>query len=224
MSPYRDVEARRLTDNSNIGNNVKALIRHWIPDATTTYYRSSESMHVGLLSLFSFFGRFLSGIGSDFLIKRLQASRFWCLTASGVLFVFAQAFAIGIRNPHWLPIVPILTGTAYGALFGVYPALVADTFGVNGLSLNWGFVIFAPAISGYIFNRYYGWVYDDHSHIINDGTLDCPDGLDCYQMAYFITCGASVAAILLSLWCIMLQNARSKGRSRALSGSVKYGE
>lgn len=181
-------------------------------------------MHVSLLSLFSFFGRFLSGVGSDFLIKRLNASRFWCLFVSAVIFTLAQAFAIKIHNPHYLPIVTILTGTAYGALFGVYPALVADTFGVNGLSLNWGFIIFAPVVSGYIFNRYYGWVYDDHSHIINDGTLDCPDGIDCYQMAYFVTCGSSVAAMVLSLWCIVLQRQRSRGRSRALSSSVRFGE
>ncbi|KAL9056972.1 MAG: hypothetical protein Q9162_002638 [Coniocarpon cinnabarinum] len=209
---------------NNIGNNVKALIRHWIPTATPTYYRSSEAFHVSLLSLFSFVGRFLSGVGSDFLVKRLQASRFWCLTVSGGVFTLAQMFAIGTRNPHLLPIVTVLTGIAYGALFGVYPALIADTFGVSGLSLNWGYIIFAPVVSGFIFNRYYGWVYDDHSHIINDGTLDCPDGLDCYQMAYFITCGSSMAAVALSLWCISLQNQRAKGRTRALSRSVRYGE
>lgn len=181
-------------------------------------------MHVSLLSFFSFIGRFLSGVGSDFLIKRLQASRFWCLTVSAALFILAQLLAIKIHNPHGLPVVTILTGLAYGALFGVYPALVADTFGVNGLSLNWGFIIFAPVISGYIFNRYYGWVYDDHSHIINDGTLDCPDGLDCYQMAYFVTTGSAIVGLLLSLWCIVRQSARTRGRSRALSASVRFGE
>ena len=166
----------------------------------------------------------LSGIGSDYLIKKLHASRFWCLFASALLFTLAQILAIKIHNPHYLPIVTILTGTAYGALFGVYPALVADTFGINGLSLNWGFIIFAPVLSGYVFNRYYGWVYDDHSHIINDGTLDCPDGIDCYQMAYFITLGSSVAAMGLSLWCIALQRVRTRGRNRALSSSVRYAE
>lgn len=45
---------------------------------------------------------------------------------------------------------------AYGFLFGVYPSLVAETFGVNGLSQNWGCMIFAPVIAGNIFNLLYG--------------------------------------------------------------------
>lgn len=45
---------------------------------------------------------------------------------------------------------------AYGFLYGVYPSLVAETFGVSGLSTNWGFVIMAPVILGNIFNIIYG--------------------------------------------------------------------
>jgi len=45
---------------------------------------------------------------------------------------------------------------AYGFLFGVYPSLVAEAFGVHGLSQNWGCMIFAPVIAGNIFNLLYG--------------------------------------------------------------------
>jgi len=45
---------------------------------------------------------------------------------------------------------------AYGFLFGVYPSLVAETFGVHGLSQNWGCMTLAPVISGNIFNLLYG--------------------------------------------------------------------
>ncbi len=45
---------------------------------------------------------------------------------------------------------------AYGFLFGVYPSLVAECFGVNGLSQNWGCMTLAPIVFGNIFNLLYG--------------------------------------------------------------------
>lgn len=44
----------------------------------------------------------------------------------------------------------------YGFLFGVYPSLVVQVFGINGLSTNWGFMTISPVISGNIFNILYG--------------------------------------------------------------------
>ena len=91
---------------------------------------------------------------------------------------------------------------AYGFLFGVYPSLVAETFGVHGLSQNWGAMCMAPVISGNIFNLIYGRIYDHHSDVNPDGDRTCPDGLGCYSGAYWVTFGASLVGILLSLWCI----------------------
>ncbi len=50
---------------------------------------------------------------------------------------------------------------AYGFLFGVYPSLVAEAFGVHGLSQNWGCMIFAPVIAGNMFNLLYGTLFND---------------------------------------------------------------
>lgn len=62
----------------------------------------------------------------------------------------------------------------YGFLFGVYPSLVVQVFGINGLSTNWGFMTIAPVISGNIFNILYGnnpsslffiHCWTSHSHV-----------------------------------------------------------
>jgi hypothetical protein len=161
-----------------------------------------QLMHVSLISFLSFIGRLLSGIGSDFLVKRLHKSRFWCLVVSSTIFTFAQIAALRISNPHYLWIVSGLSGLGYGALFGVYPALVADTFGVSGLSVNWGFMTLAPVLWGNIFNLAYGGIFDKHSTKLDSGELVCRDGLECYRDAYWITFFASLAGILCSLWCI----------------------
>lgn len=60
----------------------------------------------------------------------------------------------------------------------------------------------APVISGNIFNLIYGTIYDHHSSIGPDDHRDCGDGLGCYSTAYWITFGASVAGLALSLWSI----------------------
>ena len=123
-----------------------------------------------------------SGIGSDLLVKKLNMSRFWCLFISAVVFTATQFAGAMISNPNTLVIVSGLTGIAYGFLFGVVPSLVAHTFGIGGLSQNWGFMILAPVLSGNVFNLLYGSIFDKHSVVGPDGERDCPDGLGCTKL------------------------------------------
>lgn len=187
---------------SNIGNDAAALWLSHDPNTPDTFLQSREQAHVSILSLASFAGRLLSGVGSDLLLTRLRASRFWCLVASALLFSAAQAAALLITRPHWLFLVSGLTGLAYGALFGVFPALTADAFGVHGLSLNWGFMIFAPVLSGNVYNLAYGAVYDARSRGAEEGEARCLAGRECYAAAYRITLASSVAGVVMALWCV----------------------
>ena len=176
-------------------------------------------MHVEILSFMSFCGRLISGmsmlqtrepnvncsgpgIGSDIIVRKLGMSRFWCLFISSTIFLLAQVCGTQIDHPHVLGLLSGLTGVAYGFLFGVYPALVAEAFGVNGLSQNWGCMTLAPILFGNIFNLVYGHIYDRHSIILPDGQRDCKDGLYCYRNAYFVTLGASLVGVGISLWSI----------------------
>jgi hypothetical protein len=165
-------------------------------------------MHVSILSVCSFIGRLSSGAGSDFMVKRLHASRSWCLVIASVIFSFAQVCAINIENPYYLKYVSGSTGLAYGFLFGCYPSIVAETFGVHGLSQNWGTMTVAPVFSGNIFNIFYGKVFDSHSEILPGGERVCDDGLVCYRSAYLVTLGACGLGLAISLWSI--QHAHNK--------------
>ena len=171
-------------------------------------------MHVSILSVGSFIGRLLSGVGSDFLVKNLHASRTWCLTIAAVIFTIAQLLAITITTPYYLVLVSSLSGLGYGFLFGVFPSIVAEAFGVNGLSTNWGCITIAPIISGNIFNLFYGIVFDSNSIIGKDGTRECDMGRECYRPAYTLTSLASVVAVgtsLVSIW----HHRREKERDEA---------
>ncbi|PHH69512.1 hypothetical protein CDD80_6687 [Ophiocordyceps camponoti-rufipedis] len=97
-----------------------------------------------------------SGVGSDFLAKRLHASRIWCLAIACVVFLAAQVSALVIQNPNFLGFVSGFSGLGYGLLFGVFPSLVTEAFGIRGLSQNWGFMTLAPVLSSSLFNLFYG--------------------------------------------------------------------
>ncbi|KAF2401719.1 MFS general substrate transporter [Trichodelitschia bisporula] len=184
---------------NNIGSDTQALWYFDDPDASKKFVADAQLIHVSIISIMSFVGRLASGIGSDFLVKRLHKSRFWCLVCSSSIFAAAQFAGYSISNPRYLWVLSTLSGLAYGALFGVYPALVADAFGVSGLSVNWGFMTLAPVVFGNIFNLAYGAVFDGHSRAEPDGELICQLGLECYRRAYGITILASGVGILVSV-------------------------
>ncbi|KAH8725735.1 major facilitator superfamily domain-containing protein [Phaeosphaeriaceae sp. PMI808] len=165
---------------NNIGHDVQALWTNWDPTATKDFIAHNQLWHVSVLSIFSFLGRLLSGIGSDLIVKRLHRSRF------------------------------SLTGLAYGVLFGVFPALVVDSFGPDGFAVNWGFMTLAPVVSGNIYNLFYGAAYDSNSVVEPDGQRSCEVGLACYRTAYFVTLVSSVLGIFACFWGIWAEGARAR--------------
>ncbi|KAI9780225.1 MAG: hypothetical protein M1835_004534 [Candelina submexicana] len=185
---------------NNIGNDTQALWSHYDDSASAGFIQGRQLVHVSLLSVMSCSGRLMSGVGSDYLVKSLGMSRFWCIVASSSIFCAAQLCAIQIENPRHLWAVSALTGLGYGVLFGVYPSLVSDAFGVHGLSQNWGTMTLAPIFSGNIFNLIYGAIYDRHSIVLPGGERDCPEGLKCYRSAYWVTFAGSVLGVAISLW------------------------
>ncbi|KAF5659363.1 monocarboxylate permease [Fusarium heterosporum] len=195
--------------SSNIGNDAKALWKHYDKNVTDDTLVHRQQMHVSTLSVCSFLGRLSSGVGSDFLVNKLHASRLWCLVIACAVFIFAQVCALNIEDPHLLGLVSGPSGLAYGFLFGVSPSLVAETFGVRGMSQNWGFLTMAPVISSNIFNIFYGKIYDQHSIVGPGGERSCIDGLECYRSAYWVTLISCCAGTGLTLWAIRHRHAKA---------------
>lgn len=211
---------------NNIGGVAQALWLSKDPETPGSVIANRQVLHVSILSVMSFAGRLTSGIGSDVLARKYMLSRFWCLIAASVVFICAQIAALTITNPTLLVLVSSLTGFAYGMLFGVYPSLVAHTFGVHGMSQNWGVMTLAPVMSGNVFNLIFGRIYDARS-VVDDKTGDrqCLEGKSCYEGAYYMTLGASLGALALCLYSIRHDNAvsasrRDKGRRKSVSGMV----
>ncbi|KAL1305447.1 hypothetical protein AAFC00_002328 [Neodothiora populina] len=198
---------------NNIGNNVKTLWHHFDDSASHDFIQSRQLMHVSILSLCSFVGRLSSGIGSDIVVKKLHSSRYWSLVASSLIFVLAQIAGLSIENPNLLFLLSGLSGLGYGALFGVFPALVADAFGAKGLGINWGAMTMSPVISGNIFNTVYGHILDSHSGPVDGHDRLCMDGKSCYSAAYSMTLVISIISVAWSMYCVW-HEAREKRAER----------
>ncbi|KAF2218335.1 major facilitator superfamily domain-containing protein [Elsinoe ampelina] len=207
-----------LCSINNIGNDVKTLWHHWDPKASHDFILDQQLMHVGVLSVCSFLGRLASGIGSDIMVKSYHSSRFWSLVASACVFTVAQIMALNIENPNWLYLLSSFTGLGYGALFGVYPALVADAFGAATLGISWGAITMAPVVSGNIFNLIYGANLDAHSDHPEGSERVCLDGKACYAEAYVVTLIASTVGIGWSLWCVRLDRIERSAKRKELEG------
>lgn len=95
---------------NNIGNDATALWQHYDDSVSPAFILQQQALHVSILSVCSFLGRLLSGVGSDFLVKKLHASRFWCLSIAAVIFFIAQICALQIENPAYLGFVSGFTG------------------------------------------------------------------------------------------------------------------
>ncbi|KAG6001404.1 hypothetical protein E4U21_004396 [Claviceps maximensis] len=188
-----------LMNINNIGNDVNVLWKHHDESVTEDFLIHQQQMHVSILSLCSFGGRLLSGVGSDYLVRSLSASRLWCLLVASSIFLVSQSCALIIKDPHFLGLVSGLSGLGYGFLFGVFPSLVTEAFGIRGLSQNWGFMTLAPVISSNIFNSFYGAVLDSHSVVDRSGERSCHVGLECYRDAYWATFFACCTGILMAL-------------------------
>jgi MFS family permease len=141
-------------------------------------------------------------------------SRFWCIFFSAVIFTLTQLAGASIQDPNKLFIVSSFTGLAYGFLFGVFPSLTAHTFGIAGLSQNWGVMTLAPVFSGNVFNLLYGTIYDHHSVIAPNGERDCSEGLSCYQSAYYMTFFSGLAGMVVSLYSIWQEKRIHGSRGR----------
>lgn len=155
-------------------------------------------------------------MGSDFLVKVLHASRYWCLAIASLVFLLAQCLALNIENPNLLALVSSSTGLAYGFLFGCFPSIVAEAFGVHGFSTNWGFMTLSPVVSGNIYNLFYGTVFDAHSIVEPDGSRQCTEGLACYKDAYYVTLASCFIGLIVSLWTIWFVNRKRKEEERLL--------
>lgn len=69
---------------------------------------------------------------SDFTHTRLRVPRAYLLCIVSSLFIISQGAAIAVSSVETLWIASLLLGLAYGSLFGSYPTVMIEWFGLGG--------------------------------------------------------------------------------------------
>ncbi|KAI8602156.1 major facilitator superfamily domain-containing protein [Dissophora ornata] len=158
---------------------------------------SMRAKHVAIISLSSYVGRILSGLGSDIAIHRYGAHRINILPVATACMALAQAVGM-FASLQWLYLCSILTGLAYGGFFGVAGIIVAELWGEETCGQNWGWLSWGSAIGGMLFNILFGVVMDAARPVV-DGEPQVCKGRGCFRWALFVSFVACVVSCLISI-------------------------
>ena len=143
-------------------------------------------------------------------------------------FFISQLVAMSIVDVKELWKASFLVGFSYGAMFGLFPAVTIDWFGMRTsrtvkltlvlsfsdptahFSENWGLVTLSPLIGGNLFSVAFGKNIDNHASRLDKPDLPptvpdttilarCMDGVECYIWSLKLTTWACVLAFGLAV-------------------------
>lgn len=180
------------------GYCIRAITRVSNPEMTDDQVQSLQALQVAVISLMNCSGRLTSGFISDKLVKKYGLQRMWVLVTALFVSIAGHVFTIHNQQANNFWIISALIGFSYGLVFGVFPTIVSESFGLKYFSQNWGWVASSPVITSYAFNLLFGKIYDAHS----DSQHTCREGVGCYSQAFHITSLVNVATITLALYVI----------------------
>jgi hypothetical protein len=186
-----------------VGYCVRALARYSDMNHSPARVQSFQALQVGLISITNFSGRLASGFSSDILLHKYGLQRFWLLFSAIVVMLLANVLALNLTNVNHIWMVSSVVGTSYGLIYGVYPSIISDLFGMSRFSSNWGLVSISQVISSYIYSVLFGKIYDWNSLKNPDGPgTICYKGHKCYRPAFILTTVTSIVTAVYLLYII----------------------
>ncbi|CCM06575.1 uncharacterized protein FIBRA_08853 [Fibroporia radiculosa] len=208
---------------NNVGSISQALFAAGNPNYDEATAAQWQATQVSIVSVMNCLGRFCIGILADFSKTFLRLPRSFCITLIACVFVVSQVTCFYIDTVQNLWKASALLGLAYGAMFGLFPTIVIEWFGLPHFSENWGFVALAPMLGSNVLSIAFGRNLDAHaspsaptsnatahpglaSHagILARAGLpserQCFDGRACYVDSIRLTIGACCLALGLALY------------------------
>ncbi|KAH7890307.1 major facilitator superfamily domain-containing protein [Phlebopus sp. FC_14] len=217
---------------NNVGTISRALYVNANPIIDELEASKWQAAQVSTVSIGNFSGRILIGMLSDLTRNKLRLPRAYCLCIVSFLFIVSQAFAMGVSTVTRLWVASALLGLAYGSLYGLFPAIMIDWFGLAHLSENWGYINFATLFGGNVFSLMFGRNLDSHTSTRGDepsmlsprhgpsflpiwprgmaSDRQCLGGRDCYVDSLRVTLVACTVALGLSVWAGIRDSRRSR--------------
>jgi len=192
---------------NNIGSMSLALLAQGDSSYDEKLASRWQAAQVSTLSVMNFLGRILIGLTSDFAKNRLHYPRSYCLPLVAFLFLVSQIAVIGIDDVSHLWWATALLGLAYGSVFGLFPTVAIQMFGLSHFSENWGYLALAPMFGGNLFSIIIGRNLDAHvpsgggtTELSSSTDYQCLEGRECYIDAFYMTTVACIVALMLGIW------------------------
>ena len=120
-----------VSDINNVGSISQALYTKDNTSYDEVAAAAFQAAQVSMISIMNFIGRILVGVAADFTKSRLHYPRSVCITAVAGLFVLSQAITLGMDDVRHLWRASALLGLAYGSMFGLFPTICIEWFGLG---------------------------------------------------------------------------------------------
>lgn len=183
----------------SVGFIVQAQVNSKTESSELIDTSTIQATQVAIVSVSSFFGRISSGLFSDYLVKRFNSQRIWTIFAGALLMIIGAVNITAVNhsdmNSNSLNNIyqsSIIFGYAFGAVFGTFPSIMADSFGTKNFSKLWGM-----CTTGCMFTiKFFTSILAANlSKYTEEGDSTCKSGVKCYghtfsviEMCAFLDC------------------------------------
>ncbi|OSX60721.1 hypothetical protein POSPLADRAFT_1148283 [Postia placenta MAD-698-R-SB12] len=181
---------------NNVGSISQALFAKGNPNYDEGKAAQLQASQVSIVSIMNCLGRVSIGMLADFTKSFLKLPRSFCLPLIACIFIISQITCYYVEDVGALWKASALLGAAYGAMFGLFPTIVIEWFGLPHFSENWGFVSLSPMIGSNIFSIAFGRNLDAHA----PPSSPCLEGRTCYADSLKLTIAACCVALGLAVY------------------------
>lgn len=162
-----------------------------------------QATQVAIVSISSFVGRLSSGFFSDILKKRLHSQRIWTTFIAATLMIIGSISIIKVDPTKYslgnIYRSSIIFGYAFGAMFGSFPSIIADSFGTKNFSKIWGACTTGCMIT---IKLYTSILAQNLSNYTQPNESTCKLGVKCYEHTFYIIGSSAFLSCILILFII----------------------
>ncbi|KAJ7916308.1 major facilitator superfamily domain-containing protein [Mycena leptocephala] len=177
---------------NNVGSMSQALFAKGNPAYDEVEASQWQAAQVSTISIMNFAGRIIIGLISDNIKNRFGFPRSYSLLIVSSLFFCSQLLAAQISEVTDLWKASALVGLAYGTIFGLFPTVCIEFFGLSHFSENWGYLSLSPMVGGNLFSIAFGRNLDAHEPgestaaaaaraAVRVAAHQCLEGRSCYR-------------------------------------------
>lgn len=161
-------------------------------------------VYVGLISVWSCFGRLLGGYGSDFLLKR-GYPRPICLLMAQLL----MSTCCVLLSTGWVPFLYVgscMVGMAYGSHWSIQPPILAEVFGLPHFPTLYKINSCAAPIGAYLLSaKVVGVLYDKQATLFKSQAVNLVAentclGTQCFGSSLLVLAFLCALSAILNFW------------------------